>query len=191
MQKKYDEYLDYLKATLDSRRFIHSLNVADECLKLSEIYGYDCDKAYLSGLLHDICKNDSQEKMLQIFNEFDIILDDIQKAQYKLWHSIAGALFIQKKFNITDTEIIDAIRYHTTGRENMTKLDKILYLADFISADRDFDGFEKLREFAYDDLDKAVLQCFKFSVNELCGINKPIHPDTLNGYNHIVLNKGM
>lgn len=191
MQKKYDEYLDYLKATLDSRRFIHSLNVADECLKLSEIYGYDCDKAYLSGLLHDICKNDSQEKMLQIFNEFDIILDDIQKAQYKLWHSIAGALFIQKKFNITDTEIIDAIRYHTTGRENMTKLDKILYLADFISADRDFDGVEKLREFAYDDLDKAVLQCFEFSVNELCGINKPIHPDTLNGYNHIVLNKGM
>lgn len=191
MSKDYSVYLEYLKSTLDSRRFIHSLNVAEECVKLAEKYGYDTNTAYLSGLLHDICKNDSKEKMLQIFSEFDIILDDIQLQQQKLWHSIAGSLFIQKKFGVDDTEIIDAIRYHTTGRENMSKLEKILYLADFISSDRDFDGVEYLRENAYLGLDKAVLECFKFSVAELCGIDKPIHPDTFKGYNYIVLNKGL
>lgn len=189
MAVDYKEYLDYLNKTLDNKRFVHSLNVAEECVKLAEKYGYNTETAYLSGLLHDVCKNDSKEKMLQIFNEFDIILDDIQLQQQKLWHSIAGSLFIQKKFDISDKEIIDAIRYHTTGRENMTKLDKILYLADFISSDRDFDGVGKLRECAYEGLDNAVLQCFKFSVNELCNIDKPIHPDTLNGYNCIVLIK--
>ncbi len=189
MENNYDVYLNYLQKNLDKKRFYHSINVAKESYKLAEKYGYNKDKAYLSGLLHDVCKNESEEKMLKMFKEFGIILDDIQKSQYKLWHAVLGARFIQQEFSIEDKEIIDAIRYHTTGRANMTKLDKILYLADFISADRDFDGVDYLREFAYFNLDTAVFECLKFSINELCSMSKPIHTDTLDGYNHLLIKK--
>lgn len=185
----YSEYINYLKKALNEHRFQHSLNVADECAVLAQKYDYDSDRAYLCGLLHDVCKNDSKENMLKIFNKFGIMLDDIQKTQFKLWHSIAGAAFIQEKFSVNDREIIDAIRYHTTGRENMTKLDKILYLADFISADRNFEGVDALRKAASDNLDKAVVACLKFSINELCEINKPIHIDTLKAYNSMIIEK--
>ncbi len=189
MKNNLNAYIEYLQNNLDKKRFKHSLNVAEESVKLAEKYGYNKDKAYLCGLLHDICKNESKENMLQMFKEFGIILDDIQKSQYKLWHAILGAKFITEKFGIDDVEIVEAIRYHTTGRANMTKLDKILYLADFISADRDFEGVEKLREFAYFNLDVAILECFKFSINELCSMNKPIHIDTLEGYNFLIFNR--
>lgn len=186
MEKTSKDIFKYLQEHLDKKRFNHSINVAEESYKLAEKYGYNKDKAYLCGLLHDVCKNETQEKMLQMFDEFGIILDDIQKSQYKLWHAVLGAQFIQNEFGICDKEIVDAIRYHTTGRPNMTKLDKILYLADFISADRDFEGVDHLREYAYVNLDIAVFECFKFSIEELCSMNKPIHIDTLNGYNYLI-----
>lgn len=186
----YQKYIDYLKETLDDYRFNHSLNVADMCKKLASKNNYDEEKAYLCGLLHDVCKNDSNEKMLQIFHKFDIILDDVQKNVRLLWHSIAGSAFIQDKFSIKDKEIIDAIRYHTTGRENMTKLDKILFLADFISADRNFDGVDRLREIAENnDLDTAIFECLKFSIDELITNQKPIHIDTINAYNYMCLER--
>lgn len=181
----YSKYIDYLKETLNEHRFEHSLNVADECKKLAERFNYDANKAYLCGLLHDICKNDSQEKMLQIFNKFDIILDNVQRSTPLLWHSIAGAVFIQAKFGIDDEEIIDAIRFHTTGREDMTKLDKIVYLADVISVDRDFDGVENLREISRKDLDLAVFECLKSSIKDLSSKNKLIHIDTIKAYNFL------
>lgn len=185
----YSEYIDYLKANLNEHRFSHSLNVAKECAFLAEKYGYDKDKAYFCGLIHDICKNDPQEKMLQIFKKFGIILDNVQKSVPLLWHSIAGAAFIQDKFGINDAEIIDAVRYHTTGRANMTKLDKIVYLADVISADRNFDGVEKLREFSRIDLDLAVFECLKSSLNDLTSKSRPIHIDTINAYNFMALER--
>ncbi len=179
----YSKYIDYLRENLNEHRFQHSLNVAEKSKELAEKYGYDKDKAYFCGLIHDICKNDSEEKMLQIFIKFGIILDNVQKQVPLLWHSIAGAAFIQDKFGINDTEIIDAVRYHTTGRESMTKLDKIVYLADVISADRNFEGVEKLREYSNIDLDLAVFECLKSSVNDLVSRGKPVHIDTINAYN--------
>lgn len=186
----YSEYIDYLRTVLDERRFIHSLNVADECKKLALHYNYEfVDKAYLAGLLHDVCKNDSKEKMLQIFNKFDIILDNVQTSQFKLWHSLAGSLFIQDKFGISDREIIDAIKYHTTGKENMSMLEKILYLADFISADRDYDGVEAIRENAYTDLDKTLIECYRFSIIEVAQKGCPVHIDTVKGYNFLLIER--
>ena len=183
----YSQYIDYLRTVLDERRFIHSLNVADECKKLALHYNYEfVEKAYLAGLLHDVCKNDSKEKMLQIFNQFDIILDNVQKGQFKLWHSLAGSLFVQDKFGITDSEIISAIKYHTTGKENMSMLEKILYLADFISADRDYDGVDEIRKSAYVDLNKTLIECYKFSIIEVTQKGCPVHIDTVKGYNYLL-----
>ena len=182
----YSEYISYLKQVLNEHRFQHSLNVAEKCAELSELYGFDKEKAYLCGLLHDICKNDSEEKMLQIFDKFDIILDNVQKSVKSLWHSIAGAALIQEKFNILDIEIIDAIKYHTTARANMSKLEKIVFIADVISKDRDFDCVEKLREYSLVDLDLAVIECLKSSINNLTNKNALIHIDTINAYNFMI-----
>ena len=182
----YSIYIDYLKSVLNEHRFEHSLNVAKECLELAKLYNYDENKAYLCGLLHDICKNDSKENMLQIFDRFDIILDNVQQEVHLLWHSIAGSLFVGEKFGIDDVDIINAIKYHTTGRENMTKLDKIVYLADVISVDRSFEGVERLREVSRVDLDLAVIECLKSSIKNLSEKNKPIHIDTIKAYNFLV-----
>lgn len=181
----YSEYIDYLKEKLNEHRFCHSLNVAEKSKELAEIYGYDKEKAYLCGLLHDICKNDSEENMLQIFLKFGIILDNVQEKVPLLWHSIAGAVLVKEKFGFDDIEFINAIRYHTTGRDNMTKLEKIVFLADVISDDRDFNGVEKLREYSYQDLDLAVFECLKSSIANLSAKNAMIHVDTINAYNFI------
>lgn len=183
----YEEYVDLIKGRLREKRFIHSLNVAAKAKELAERYGADADKAYLAGLLHDVCKNDTEENMLQIFDEFGIMLDSVQKASKKLWHAIAGAAFIEHKLGIADRELLDAVRYHTTSRENATLMDKILYIADYVSSERDFDGVDDLRR----DLNVSLDLCYKnaliMSVSDLCGEHRPIHADTFNAYNEVLL----
>ena len=181
----YSVYIDYLKKNLSEHRFIHSLNVADKCAYLAKKYNYDENKAYFCGLIHDICKNESTENMLQMFDRFGIMLDNVQKNVELLWHSIAGALFIQEKFDICDKEIICAVRYHTTGRRNMTKLEKIVFLADIISDDRQFDGVEYLRDVSEKDLDVAVFEALKSSIMNLTSKGAQIHTDTIDAYNYL------
>ena len=179
----FEKYVEIIKERLTEKRFIHSMNVADCARQIALKYGADPDKAYLGGLLHDICKNDSEENMLQIFVEFGIILDDIQKLSNKLWHSIAGAVYIEHKLGIKDKELLDAVRYHTTARADATLMDKILYIADYVSAERNFDGVEGLRK----DLEKSLDLCYRnalqMSILELSQRLKPIHFDTFYAYN--------
>lgn len=179
----FENYVEIIKERLTEKRFIHSMNVADCARQIALKYGADPDKAYLGGLLHDICKNDSEENMLQIFEEFGIILDDIQKLSNKLWHSIAGAVYIEHKLGIKDKELLDAVRYHTTARADATLMDKILYIADYVSAERNFDGVEGLRK----DLEKSLDLCYRnalqMSILELSQRLKPIHFDTFYAYN--------
>ena len=181
----YSIYIDYLKKNLNEKRFIHSLNVADKCFYLAKKYGCDEQKAYFCGLIHDICKNETAENMLQIFNRFGIILDNVQKNVELLWHSIAGALFVQEKFGVCDEEVINAIRYHTTGRSNMSKLEKIVFLADIISDDRQFDGVEYLRDLSEKDLDVATFKALKSTIMNLASKDAPIHTDTIDAYNFL------
>lgn len=184
----YQKYIELLQSRLNEKRFIHSMNVAKKAREMAEKFRADSEKAYFAGLLHDICKNDSKENMLQIFEEFGIMLDDVQKASFKLWHSIAGAAYIEHKLGITDRELIDSVRYHTTARANATLMDKIIYLADYISDERDFDGVDDLRrDLEVGGLDLCYKSALKMSIIELCEIDKPVHPDTLNAYNSTVL----
>ncbi|MBQ2676030.1 MAG: bis(5'-nucleosyl)-tetraphosphatase (symmetrical) YqeK [Clostridia bacterium] len=183
----YSEYIEILRSRLKPYRFEHSLNVADSAADLAEKYGADKDRAYLAGLLHDICKNDTEENQLQMFDEFGIILDSVQKSQPKLWHAISGAAYIKNVLNICDDEIISAIRYHTTAKADMTLLEKILYIADYISADRDYNGVDEMREAAYISIEKAMEVALQFTITDLSERFKPIHKDTLEAYNQICL----
>ncbi len=187
MSDKYIKYKEILQKRLTTKRFNHSLCVADEAVRLAKKYGGDSNKAYLAGLLHDITKNASTNEHLQIFSEFDIMLNDIEKNAEKLWHAISGAAFIQHKLGITDDEIITAVRYHTTARAGMTQLEKLLYLADFTSRDRDYEDVDIMREKVEISIEAALNYALSYTINDLVSHGKPLHLDTVKAYNENAL----
>lgn len=187
MEEKINEYKQLLKQRLNEKRYYHSLCVADEAVRLAEKYGADKDKAYLAGLLHDITKNSDKDEHFSLFDKYNVSLNDVEKQSEKLWHAISGAAYVQNVLNITDAEIISAIRFHTTGRENMSLLQKTIYLADFTSKDRDYDDVQVMRHLVDVSMDKAMSYALSYTINELVGKGVAIHPDTFAAYNEIKL----
>lgn len=176
-----------LQKRLNEKRYFHSLCVADEAKRLAEKYGGDSEKSYLAGLLHDITKNAPDEEHLQIFKEFGIILSDVEQNAKKLWHAMSGALYVKNILGIDDPEIIDAIRYHTTAKADMSLLAEILYLADFTSKDRDYEDVDVIREYVDESLEKAFVYALEYSITDLVNQGRAIHPDTVQAYNQTVL----
>ena len=168
-----------LRARLTDDRFIHSLNVADMARELALIYGEDPEKAYLAGLVHDCTKNTAPEKQLELMARGGIILTALERSNKKLWHAMSGSVFIQEAYGIDDPAIIAAVRYHTTGKAAMSLLEKIVYTADFTSAERDYPEVEHIRHLARTALDRAVYEGALFTVEKLGAAGKDIHPDTI------------
>jgi len=185
---EYNEYKRLLEKRLNEKRYIHSLAVADEAVRLADMYGADRQKAYLAGLLHDVTKNASEEEHLNILSTFGIILTDIEKCAKKLWHAMSGAAFVKHILLIDDDEIYDAIRYHTTAKADLSLLSKVLYLADYTSTDRDYDDVDVIRGLVNKSLDDAYLYALKYTITDLTGRGKALHPDTVSAYNETVLN---
>ena len=183
----YGAFKEILKKRLNEKRYYHSLCVADEAKRLAEKYGGDTEKAYLAGLLHDITKNASAEEHLKIFSDFGIIPNEIENGAEKLWHAMSGAAYAEHILGIKDPEIIDAIRYHTTAKANMSLLAKILYLADFTSADRDYDDVEVIRKYVNESLQKAFVYALQYSIKDLVEQAREVHLDTVAAYNQAVL----
>lgn len=186
-REKYNDYVILLKERLTEKRFYHSLCVAKEALRLSEKYGGDNEKAFLAGLLHDICKDTSGNEQLQLLEQFGIILDTVSKNAKKLWHAISGATYLKNVLKIGDEEIISAVRYHTTAKSDMTLLEKILYLADFTSEDRDYDGADDMRKAVDIGLEIALKEALIFTVVDLKTKGNPIHEDTVKAYKQYVV----
>ena len=180
------EFLEEIKKHLNPDRLYHSLNVADEAKKLALHYGADEKKAFTAGLLHDIMKNTAPADLLKFFEDNGIMLTKTEQISPKTWHAIAGAVYCERVLGVTDTEILSAIRYHTTGRAGMTLLEKVLFIADFISADRDYDGVERMREKAYVSLECAMEEGLQFTLEELAHNGWAIHEDSVDAYNEIL-----
>lgn len=187
MVDKYIEYKQILEKRLTPKRYHHSLCVADESVRLAQKYGGNTEKAYLAGLLHDITKNATEQEHLHIFSEFGIMLNDVEKNAQKLWHAISGAAYIEHILGINDIEIVTAVRYHTTARENMTQLEKVLYLADFTSLDRDYDDIEIMRQKVEVSQEAALDYALSYTINDLVSRGKPLHLDTVKAYNQNAL----
>lgn len=184
----YGYYLDILKEHLSPYRLHHSLEVAKSAEQLAEKYGYDAQKAYLMGLLHDITKEADAEETFSIAEKYSIFMTQLEKDNKKLWHAITGAGYIKNELGIDDDEILTAVRYHTTGRQGMSLGEKILFIADFISSDRTYDGVESMRQKAQISLETAMLEGIEFTITELVEKHAPVHPDTFNAYNDIIVN---
>lgn len=185
----YDDIKSLLKKRLTEKRCYHSLCVADAARHLAEKYGADDNKMYLAGLLHDITKNTSDDEQLKLFARFGIILTDVEKASPQIWHAMSGALYAEHELGIKDDDIISAIRYHTTAKRDMTLPQKIIYVADLISADRDYGDVEIIRKEAEESLETAMLSILSFSVKNLIDRKLPVHPDTLDAYNYLMIER--
>jgi len=182
-----EEYKEIIRPKLTEARFIHSVNVSETAAELARLYGCDEEKAAVAGILHDIMKDTAKEQQLKMLSDFGIILNAIEKLTPSLWHQISGAAYIEKILGIKDEDILGAVRYHTSGKAGMTTFEKIIFIADFISADRVYPGVERMREFAHESLDKAIVEGLAFTIKELALKNRPIIADTIHAYNEAVL----
>ncbi|SDN71196.1 nicotinate-nucleotide adenylyltransferase [Acetanaerobacterium elongatum] len=178
-------YKSLLADMLSPKRYYHSLCVAREATALAVIFGADAQKAYTAGLLHDIAKDMSTEQQLQMLAKFDIILSDAEERSKQLWHPIVGAVYVQHELSINDSEIINAIRYHTTARKGITLLEMIIYLADCISFDRDYPDAAILREKITHSLQDAMLSALSLTIQSLAKRDSLIHIDTIEAYNDL------
>lgn len=183
------EIIALLATRLSPKRLNHSIEVANEAERLAKLYGQDEKRLYLAGLLHDITKETAPAEQLKILNDAGIILTDIEKNALKLWHAKSGAEFVKNRLGIDDEEIISAIRFHTTAKKGMTKFEKLLYIADFTSLDRDYPGVEEVREAANKSIKAAMFEGLSFTIADLAKQEKPIHPDTFEAYNEITLER--
>ena len=166
--------LSYLK----HKRIPHVLGTEQEAVRLAERYGADVEKARVAALLHDCTKKLSMEEQLALCEKYGIQLDELEQKALKLLHSKTGAAIARDMFGVDD-EIYSAIWYHTTGHANMTKLEKIIYLADYIEPTRDFPGVDELRNVCYEDLDKGLLKGLEMTIEEMTAMGNPVHHATI------------
>ena len=167
-------------------RFNHSVGVMNLSIELATMYGCDCNKAKAAGLLHDCAKYRDQIYLLKRVSDFGIILDDTMKQNKELIHGPIGSKVAEFDYDIKDREILDAIYYHTTGREDMSLLDKIIYIADYIEPGRTYPGVDRIREIAFIDLDKSVLLSMDNTLKFLIDTSKMIHIETIKARNFML-----
>lgn len=184
--KGLDAIKDYLSANVSSKRYIHSINTAATAEELAARYGVHTGKAYLAGLIHDCTRELDIHMQHQILKLLNIVVDDITFRTAELLHSYSAEHIIKKEFEIYDEEIIFAVRFHTTGKENMSLLEKIIFLSDVIEPSRVFPGVETIRQLAQENLDEALIAALDSSVKFLIGKRSLIHPNTFLARNYIL-----
>ncbi|WP_437130173.1 bis(5'-nucleosyl)-tetraphosphatase (symmetrical) YqeK [Peptostreptococcus russellii] len=181
------EMIERLSDYLPEKRIRHSLNVAKAAVKLCEFCGCDKEKAEIAGILHDTAKYIKFEKVDDYCKKYGIELDKLEESSTALSHSLVGAYIARYEFGIEDREILDAIRYHTTGRANMKPLEKAIYLADLIELGRDYPGVEELREMAYSGkIDEVIVKSIDNTITLVLKKKSPLHTRTVEARNYYI-----
>lgn len=177
-QKELLDQLDqYIKPRLTEKRYRHTMGVVETAVSLAQKYGADETKAHIAALFHDACKNLDIEEMNSLVEQYQIGEVYIDKPQ--LAHSKLAAAIIQDRFGIDDPEILNAISYHTTGRANMSLLEKILYVADATEPNRTYEDAGRLNMMAYFDLDRACYEVAEHSLKIIEEQGKYLDQDTV------------
>ena len=188
---EYKEIENDVKSVLSEYRYIHSLGVAKKAVELAKIYGVQEEIAKKVGIAHDIAKEMTDEEMIEYAKVNNIRIDEIETVKPSLLHGKIGADIAAKKFGFTQ-DMINAIKWHTTGRENMSMLEKIIYVADKTEENRKGTRFnlEKSRELSTQNIDETLI----FLMNEFITYNVKnewlIHPETIKARNDLLLNEG-
>lgn len=183
------EIKEKLKVVLKPKRYDHSIGVCDTALKLAKRFCVDKEKAYIAGLLHDCAKCFETEKQIELCREYGVELSEITLKVPAVIHAPLGAAVARAEYGIEDEEILQAIAFHTTGGCNMTKLDKIIYIADMIEPSRDYKGVDSLRKEAGKDLDSAMLMALQSTLKFNIKKGSIVHPDTIEAWNDLLIHK--
>ncbi len=170
---------------MPDKRWKHTLGVVETAIKLAKRFDGDPLKSELAALLHDYSKAWAIDRMEVIIRERQLP-EELLQYDKELWHAHVGAWAVQHEHGITDEEVLNAIRYHTSGREQMTKLDKIVCLADYIEPGRDFPGVSKIRELAKHSMEEALLAAFDSTIEVLIERGKRIFPLTVSARNDLI-----
>lgn len=165
-----------LAKNVKGEKFEHSIGVEQTAIALARRYGVDMDKAGFAGLLHDYTKQKDNIALAKKYN--------LPYITEKTLHGHTAAVVLADKGLVTDTEVLSAIAWHTTGRAGMTMLEKVIYVADYIEPNRDFEGVERVRALAFENIDKAVLMGVRESLENIIERKSLIDMDSVKAYNY-------
>ena len=161
-----------------AKRIPHIQGTEETAVRLADRWGADSELARRAAILHDCTKYLTLEEQLHLCEKYDILLDNLERVTVKLLHAKTGAALARHLFGQPE-EVCQAIYWHTTGRAGMSVLEKVIYLADYMEPSRDFDGVEKLRRLAYQDLNQAMILGLSMTVEEMAQRGVPVHSNTL------------
>jgi len=184
---EYHEMIVVLAAQLRPARFRHSREVSRTAVRLAERWGVEVEKARIAGILHDCARNLKGEALFSAAIQNGLEPSKLERLQPALLHAPPGAIIAERRFGVVDPEILRAIRYHTTGAAQMTMLDKVIYLADYIEPGRNFVGVERVRELAETDLDAALLAAYDNTIIYVLAGGALLHQDTVAGRNWLLM----
>lgn len=185
-----DQLLTKISKQLKPGRFAHVQRVEQTAIKLAKEYGVEVEKASIAGLVHDYAKQRPDDDFIAAIHHYQLD-PDLVNWNNAIWHGLVGAELIKAELGIGDEDILDAVRYHTTGNRYMTKLAQIIYMADYIEPARDFDGVEKARLLTSQSLELAVAYQTKHTLLYLLENNQRIYPKTIDTYNAWVPQSGL
>ena len=185
---KYEELYEIAKKKLSEKRFNHTLGVVKRAIQYAEIYNENMEKTKIAAILHDIAKEIPKEESYNMLEKYEVKLDDIEKRNFNLIHSILGAEIAKNEYGLDD-DIVNAIKYHTTGRENMSMLEKIIYLADATEPNRNYMSNEnelslnELVELIKTNIDEGLEYTLKWNLQSVLRRNLLVHLNTVKAYN--------
>ncbi|MBP3038939.1 bis(5'-nucleosyl)-tetraphosphatase (symmetrical) YqeK [Bacillaceae bacterium Marseille-Q3522] len=185
---KREDALLLVKDQLTEARYKHTIGVMETAVLLADRFGENEKKAELAAIFHDYAKYRPKEELAKIIKE-QRLGDELLTYNSELWHAPAGAYLVEKEAGIHDEAVLSAIRYHTSGRPQMTILEQIIYLADYIEPGRQFPGVEEVRTLAKSDLQQAMLAAITNSIIYLLKKQVPVFPATFKTYNDMVKRK--
>lgn len=183
---KIEDALMESKKVLDKKRYEHVERVTETAKVLAEKYNANQQQVMLAAALHDYAKNFSHENLKQWIVTHIDLPKNLLHYHHELWHGPVGAKIAESQFGIHDQEVLNAIRYHTTGRKGMTLVEKIVFIADYIEPGRDFPAVYQARELVQQHIDYACLYALKETISFLMEKKQSIHPDTFFAYNDLL-----
>lgn len=173
------EIMAQIKNKFSAQRWQHIMGVYETALKLAQIFGADQEKTGQAALLHDYGKTLNDQQILAQAAQYGLTLDENDYQTPELLHGPIGAKMVAQELGIKDPEILQSISAHTLGNEQMSKIDKIIFLADMIEPNRNYPGLDTLRATVFTDLDRGLLMGFDRTLEYLKSTGRTIHPQTI------------
>lgn len=180
-----EEIKNEVKKHMSEERYYHSLCVMERCIELARIYNVDEEKAKLAGITHDIAKELPNEEKIEYAEKNGLEIDNVERISPGLLHGKIGADMCKKRFGFED-DILDAIQYHTTGKEDMSMLTKIVFIADSTGKDREYDSVERVRRLSEENIDEAIIFNLEHIIKETIDKKRYLHLETVKARNYLI-----